>query len=114
MGLKAQVKGKVYESEAARIRYEDLYSKNWCVQNRLDVSERPNLRGQIKVKIWSEKKDNKESKKENLPPLSSKNAKMINSFLNRKMEISKIAEFMFSTETFVRNIIKKYKLPRDN
>ena len=49
-----------------------------------------------------------------MPPLSSKNAKMINSFLNRKMEISKIAEFMFSTETFVRNIIKKYKLPRDN
>ena len=112
--MKAKAKGKIYESEEARIRYEDLYSKNWCVQNRLDVSEKPHLRGQIKVKTWSERKDNKESKKENLPPLSSKNAKMINSFLNRKTEIPKIAEFMFSTETFVRNIIKKYKLPRDN
>jgi len=109
--MKAKAKGHIYESEEARIRYEDLYSKNWCVQNRLDVSEKPHLRGQIKIKTWSEKKENK---KENLPPLSSKNAKMINSFLNRKMEISKIAEFMFSTETFVRNIIKKYKLPRDN
>ena len=106
--MKAKVKGKVYDSEEDRIRYEDLYSKNWCVQNRLDVSEKPHLRGQIKVKTWSEKKDNKE----NLPPLSSKNAKMINSFLNRKMEIPKIAEFMFSTETFVRNIIKKYNLPK--
>ena len=51
MGLKAKAKGKIYESEEARIRYEDLYSKNWCVQNRLDVSEKPHLRGQIKVKI---------------------------------------------------------------
>ncbi len=111
MGLKAKVKGKVYDSEEDRIRYEDLYSQKWHVKNRLDVSEKPHLRGQIKVKIWSEKKENK---KENLPSLSSKNAKMINSFLNRKTEISKIAEFMFVTETFVRNIIKKYKLPRDN
>jgi len=112
--MKAKAKGKVYESEEERIKYEDLYSQNWHVKNRLDVSEKPHLRGQIKVKTWSERKNNKEGKKENLPPLSSKNAKMINSFLNRKMEISKIAEFMFSTETFVRNIIKKYKLPRDN
>ena len=104
MGLKAKAKGKIYESEEARIRYEDLYSKNWCVQNRLDVSEKPHLRGQIKVKIWSEKED----EVKNL----SKNAKMVNSFLNRKMKIPKIAEVMFSTETFVRNIIKKYNLPK--
>ena len=57
--MKAKAKGKVYESEEDRIRYEDLYSQNWCVQNRLDVSEKPNLRGQIKVKTWSEKKENK-------------------------------------------------------
>ena len=104
MGLKATVAGKVYESEEARIRYEDLYSKNWCVQNRLDVSEKPHLRGQIKIKTWSEKED----EVKNL----SKNAKMVNSFLNRKMKIPKIAEVMFSTETFVRNIIKKYNLPK--
>ena len=42
----------------------------------------------------------------------SKNAKMVNSFLNRNMNIPKIAEVMFSTETFVRNIIKKYNLPK--
>ena len=104
MGLKAKAKGKIYESEEARIRYEDLYSKNWCVQNRLDVSEKPSLRGQVKIKTWSEKQD--EEKK------LSKNAKMVNSFLNRKMKIPKIAEVMFSTETFVRNIIKKYNLPK--
>jgi hypothetical protein len=104
MGLKAKVKGKVYDSEEDRIRYEDLYSKNWCVQNRLDVSEKPHLRGQIKIKTWSEKED----EVKNL----SKNAKMVNSFLNRKMKIPKIAEVMFSTETFVRNIIKKYNLPK--
>ena len=104
MGLKATVAGKVYESEEARIRYEDLYSKNWCVQNRLDISEKPNLRGQVKIKTWSEKED----EEKNL----SKNAKMVNSFLNRKMKIPKIAEIMFSTETFVRNIIKKYNLPK--
>ena len=104
MGLKAKAKGHIYENEEARIRYEDLYSKNWCVQNRLDVSEKPHLRGQIKIKTWSEKED--EAK--NL----SKNAKMVNSFLNRKMKIPKIAEVMFSTETFVRNIIKKYNLPK--
>ena len=104
MGLKAKAKGEVYESEEARIRYEDLYSKNWCVQNRLDVSEKPHLRGQIKIKTWSEKED----EVKNL----SKNAKMVNSFLNRKMKIPKIAEVMFSTETFVRNIIKKYNLPK--
>jgi len=102
--MKAKAKGKIYENEEARIRYEDLYSKNWCVQNRLDVSEKPHLRGQIKIKTWSEKED--EAK--NL----SKNAKMVNSFLNRKMKIPKIAEVMFSTETFVRNIIKKYNLPK--
>ena len=102
--MKAQVKGKIYESEEARIRYEDLYSKNWCVQNRLDVSEKPNLRGQVKIKTWSEKED----EEKNL----SKNAKMVNSFLNRKMKIPKIAEIMFSTETFVRNVIKKYNLPK--
>tara|TARA_R100001224_G_scaffold41516_1_gene23921 strand:- start:912 stop:1220 length:309 start_codon:yes stop_codon:yes gene_type:complete len=102
--MKAQTKGKIYESEEARIRYEDLYSKAWCVQNRLDVSEKPNLRGQIKIKTWSEKQD----EEKNL----SKNAKMVNSFLNRKMKISKIAEIMFSTEQFVRNIIKKYNLPK--
>ena len=102
--MKAQTKGKIYESEEAQIRYEDLYSKAWCVQNRLDVSEKPNLRGQIKIKTWSEKQD----EEKNL----SKNAKMVNSFLNRKMKISKIAEIMFSTEQFVRNIIKKYNLPR--
>ena len=102
--MKAKAKGKIYENEEDRIRYEDLYSKNWCVQNRLDVSEKPHLRGQIKIKTWSEKED--EAK--NL----SKNAKMVNSFLNRKMKIPKIAEVMFSTETFVRNIIKKYNLPK--
>ena len=102
--MKAKTKGHIFENEEARIRYEDLYSKNWCVQNRLDVSEKPHLRGQIKIKTWSEKQD--ETK--NL----SKNAKMVNSFLNRKMKISKIAEVMFSTETFVRNIIKKYNLPK--
>ena len=102
--MKAKAKGKIYESEEARIRYEDLYSKNWCVQNRLDVSEKPHLRGQIKIKTWSEKED----EVKNL----SKNAKMVNSFLNRKMKIPKIAEVMFSTETFVRNIIKKYNLPK--
>jgi len=102
--LKAKVKGKVYDSEEDRIRYEDLYSKNWCVQNKLDVSEKPHLRGQIKIKTWSEKED----EVKNL----SKNAKMVNSFLNRKMKIPKIAEVMFSTETFVRNIIKKYNLPK--
>jgi hypothetical protein len=104
MGLKAKAKGHIYENEEARIRYEDLYSKNWCVQNRLDVSEKPHLRGQIKIKTWSEKED----EVKNL----SKNAKMVNSFLNRKMKIPKIAEVMFSTETFVRNIIKKYNLPK--
>ena len=46
--MKAKVKGKIYENEQARIRYEDLYSKGWCIQNRLDVSEKPHLRGQIK------------------------------------------------------------------
>ena len=103
MGLKAKAKGKIYESEEARIRYEDLYSKNWCIQNRLDVSEKPHLRGQIKIKTWSEKED----EVKNL----SKNAKMVNSFLNKKMKIPKIAEVMFSTENFIKNIIKKYQLP---
>jgi hypothetical protein len=42
----------------------------------------------------------------------SKNAKMVNSFLSRNMKIPKIAEVMFSTETFVRNIIRKYNLPK--
>mgnify|MGYP003125001123 FL=1 len=102
--MKAKAKGKIYESEEARIRYEDLYSKNWCVQNRLDVSEKPHLRGQIKIKTFVEKED----EIKNL----SKNAKMVNSFLNRKMKIPKIAEVMFSTEQFVRNIIKKYNLPK--
>lgn len=102
--MKAKAKGHTYENEEARIRYEDLYSKNWCVQNRLDVSEKPSLRGQVKIKTWSEKQD----EEKNL----SKNAKMVNSFLNRKMKIPKIAEIMFSTETFVRNIIKKYNLPK--
>jgi len=102
--MKAKAKGKIYENEEARIRYEDLYSKNWCVQNRLDVSEKPHLRGQIKIKTFVEKED----EIKNL----SKNAKMVNSFLNRKMKIPKIAEVMFSTEQFVRNIIKKYNLPK--
>ena len=102
--MKAKAKGHIYENEEARIRYEDLYSKNWCVQNRMDVSEKPHLRGQIKIKNFSEKEDD-------IKDLS-KNAKMVNSFLSRDMNIPKIAEVMFSTEQFVRNIIKKYNLPR--
>ena len=79
--MKAKAKGKIYENEEARIRYEDLYSKNWCVQNRLDVSEKPHLRGQIKIKTWSEKED----EVKNL----SKNAKMVNSFFKQKNENTK-------------------------
>ena len=104
--MKAKAKGHIYENEEARIRYEDLYSKNWCVQNRLDVSERPNLRGQIKIKTFSEKSD----EIKNL----SKNAKMVNSFLSRNMKIPTIGEVMFSTETLVRNIRKKLKTSIEN
>ena len=47
--MKAKAKGHIYENEEARIRYEDLYSKNWYVQNRLDVSVRPDLKGQYRT-----------------------------------------------------------------
>ena len=55
--MKAKAKGHTYENEEARIRYEDLYSKNWYVQNRLDVSVRPNLKGQYRTVNRAEKED---------------------------------------------------------
>ena len=55
--MKAKAKGHMYESEEARIRYEDLYSKNWYVQNRLDVSVRPNLKGQYRTVNRAEKRN---------------------------------------------------------
>ena len=102
--MKAKVKGKLYESEKARIRYEDLYNKNWYAQNRLDVSERPNLKGQYRTANRVEKRKRAEAK-------MSKNALMVNRFLDKKMTVPQIADEMFSTENFVRNIIKKYHLP---
>ena len=102
--MKAKVKGKLYESEEDRIRYEDLYSKNWYVQNRLDVSVRPNLKGQYRMVNRAEKRRQAEAK-------MSKNALMVNKYLDKKMTVPQIAEEMFSTENFVKNIIKKYQLP---
>ena len=102
--MKAKAKGHIYESEEARIRYEDLYSKNWYVQNRLDVSVRPNLKGQYRTVNRAEKRRQAEAK-------MSKNALMVNKYLDKKMTVPQIAEEMFSTENFVKNIIKKYQLP---
>ena len=102
--MKAKAKGHIYENEEARIRYEDLYSKNWYVQNRLDVSERPNLKGQYRTVNRAEKRRQAEAK-------MSKNALMVNRYLDKKMTVPQIAEEMFSTENFVKNIIKKYQLP---
>ena len=102
--MKAKAKGHIYENEEARIRYEDLYSKNWYVQNRLDVSVRPNLKGQYRTVNRVEKRRQAEAK-------MSKNALMVNKYLDKKMTVPQIAEEMFSTENFVKNIIKKYQLP---
>jgi AMMECR1 domain-containing protein len=102
--MKAKAKGHIYENEEARIRYEDLYSKNWYVQNRLDVSVRPNLKGQYRTVNRAEKRRQAEAK-------MSKNALMVNKYLDKKMTVPQIAEEMFSTENFVKNIIKKYQLP---
>ena len=102
--MKAKAKGHIYENEEARIRYEDLYSKNWYVQNRLDVSERPNLKGQYRTVNRAEKRRQAEAK-------MSKNALMVNKYLDKKMTVPQIAEEMFSTENFVKNIIRKYQLP---
>ena len=102
--MKAKAKGHIYENEEARIRYEDLYSKNWYVQNRLDVSVRPNLKGQYRTINRAEKRRQAEAK-------MSKNALMVNKYLDKKMTVPQIAKEMFSTENFVKNIIKKYQLP---
>ena len=102
--MKAKATGHIYENEEARIRYEDLYSKNWYVQNRLDVSARPNLKGQYRTVNRAEKRRQAEAK-------MSKNALMVNKYLDKKMTVPQIAEEMFSTENFVKNIIKKYQLP---
>ena len=102
--MKAKAKGHIYENEEARIRYEDLYSKNWYVRNRLDVSVRPNLKGQYRTVNRAEKRRQAEAK-------MSKNALMVNKYLDKKMTVPQIAEEMFSTENFVKNIIKKYQLP---
>lgn len=102
--MKAKVKGKLYESIAARISYEDTYSKCWYAQNRLDVSERPNLKGQYRTVNRVEKRKRAEAN-------MSKNALMVNKFLDKKMTVPQIADEMFSTENFIKNIIKKYQLP---
>tara|TARA_R100000234_G_scaffold100824_1_gene69774 strand:- start:376 stop:678 length:303 start_codon:yes stop_codon:yes gene_type:complete len=95
---------KVYESEKNRIRYEDLYSKNWYAQNRLDVSERPSLKGQYRI-------INRVDKKRQVEKVMSKNGLLVNRYLNRKMNVKEIADEMLVSESFVRNIIKKYQLP---
>jgi len=94
----------VYESEKNRIRYEDLYSKNWYAQNRLDVSERPSLKGQYRI-------INRVDKKRQVEKVMSKNGLLVNRYLNRKMNVKEIADEMLVSESFVRNIIKKYQLP---
>ena len=98
------VVNKVYESEKNRIRYEDLYSKNWYAQNRLDVSERPSLKGQYRI-------INRVDKKRQVEKVMSKNGLLVNRYLNRKMNVKEIADEMLVSESFVRNIIKKYQLP---
>ena len=95
---------KLYESEKNRIRYEDLYSKNWYAQNRLDVSERPSLKGQYRI-------INRVDKKRQVEKVMSKNGLLVNRYLNRKMNVKEIADEMLVSESFVRNIIKKYQLP---
>ena len=104
MGLKAKAKGKIYESEEARIRYEELYKKNWFARNKADVLVRPNLKGQYRTIDREEKRKQAEAK-------MSKNALMVNRYLDRNMTVQQIAEEMFQTENFIKNIIKKYQLP---
>ena len=94
----------MYESEKDRIRYEDFYSKNWYAQNRLDVSERPSLKGQYRI-------INRVDKKRQVEKVMSKNGLLVNRYLNRKMNVKEIADEMLVSESFVRNIIKKYQLP---
>ena len=50
-------KGKVYESEEARISYEELYKKTWFAQNKADVLVRPNLKGQYRTIDRAEKEN---------------------------------------------------------
>ena len=68
------------------------------------MSERPNLKGQYRTVNRAEKRRQAEAK-------MSKNALMVNKYLDKKMTVPQIAEEMFSTENFVKNIIKKYQLP---
>ena len=104
MGLSATVKGKVYDSEEARISYEELYKKTWFVQNRLDVSVKPSLKGQLKLIDRAERRKKVEK-------ILSKNGMLVNRYLDRKMNVAEIADEMMVSESFVRNIIKKYQLP---
>jgi hypothetical protein len=104
MGLKATVKGKIYESVEARISYEDLYKKTWFAQNKADVLVRPNLKGQVKTIDRAERRKKVEK-------ILSKNGMLVNRYLDRKMNVAEIADEMMVSESFVRNIIKKYQLP---
>ena len=104
MGLNATVKGKTYESVKDRISYEELYKKTWFAQNRLDVSVKPSLKGQLKLIDRAERRKKVEK-------ILSKNGMLVNRYLDRKMNVAEIADEMMVSESFVRNIIKKYQLP---
>lgn len=103
MAVLAKVKGKVYESEKHRIKYEDLYREAWLEQNKNDVKAKPELRFR---QVFKGKKFSYQR------PLS-RNAVMINNLLKENKTPKHIAKTMDENIKFIENIIDKYDLPRD-
>ena len=102
--MKAKVKGKVYKSEAHRVRCEDLYRKAWEAQNKLDRQVNPKMQiNSLPIK----KKIRYPSER----PLSME-AKTVNNLLNHGMLAHQIAEALHMEEHNVFVIIRKYALPR--
>jgi len=104
--MKARVKGKVYESEAHRIRYEDLYRKAWETQNQLDRQVNP----KVQFNLAPLRKKPATPPKER--PLSME-AKTVNNLLNHGMLAHQIADALHMEEHNVFVLIKKYALPRE-
>ena len=93
-----------WSKKLTREEYEDLYRKAWEKQVRRDLAANPKLKG---AKFQEAENDIEPSKRQ-----LSKDAKIVNGFLERGLRMSEIGTLMDKSIQTIGQIRARYDLPR--
>ena len=99
------VKGKVYDTDEDRIRYEDAYRKAWIAQCKVDAAVNP----RVMLKLPEERKKQIQPESRPLNALG----RTVNNLLKYNMGIPEIAASLEISQSEVEKMIENYGLPRD-